>query len=443
MDDDHNLRHLQVVSAVAKYGGVHRAAERINLSQPAISQAVNGVERAVGEILFDRVANGMVPTDAGRIFARRIDQALGYLKSGRQSSAPRRAAKASAAPLQDRPPTTVQLRALIEVIERGGYAQAARHLGIAQPSVYRAIRDLERVSRRTLFQSSPSGASPTADALLLARWANLAFREISMGLDELRELRGLRNGSLIIGALPVIRTLILPAAVTRLLAQYPDAKIEIVGSTYAELLNHLQDGRADLIVGALRHPAPANNLHQEELFREPLSVVVRSGHPLLAGGPPDLARLAALEWIAPHEATPSRASFAEFFRKRGYRPPQRIIECSCFITMRDLLIRTDRAALLSASQIHYEARAGELAIAVPALPGTERAIGICTRLGWSPTKVQSAFLSLLREVAREVTRADFPADFNDARRAPRPIQRVNSKARVPAPLSSEPIRRSV
>lgn len=400
MESAHNFRHLQVIAAVAKYGGVHRAAERINLSQPAISQAIAGVERAVGEALFDRVANGMIPTQAGRCFAKRIDQALDYLRIGGQAIAPRKPGRGNASPLRARPPTTVQLRALIEVIERGGYAPAARHLGITQPSIHRAIRDLEQVATRKLFQPSPFGAAPTSEALILSRWANLAFREISLGLDELSELRGLRNGSLNIGALPLIRTSVLPAAVTRLLAQYPDARIKIIDGAYPELLNHLQHGRIDLIVGALRHPAPAADLCQEELFQEPLSIVVRAGHPLLSSSTPDPGQLVTLEWIAPHEATPARANFAEFFRRHGYPMPKRIIECSSFITMRDLLVRSDRAALLSASQIHYEALAGELAIAVDALPGTERPIGICTRLGWSPTKVQSSFLSLVRELAR-------------------------------------------
>jgi DNA-binding transcriptional LysR family regulator len=121
----------------------------------------------------------------------------------------------------------------------------------------------------------------------------------------------------------------------------------------------------------------------------------------LRTGALDPAALAKLAWIAPHILTPAGAHFAAFFRKHGLPLPRRIIECSSFITMRDLLVRSDRAALLSASQIENDALSEELAIAVAEVPGTERPIGVCRRADWSPTRMQAQFLSLIRTVALE------------------------------------------
>jgi len=397
MDQVGSFRHLHVVAAVAQFGGVRRAAAEINLSQPAISQAIMGVEQAIGESLFDRTAQGMFPTAAGHLFAKRIDRAIGYLKSGAQEIVAK-GGRETQAPLIDRLATTVQLRALIEVVEHGGYAPAARRLGVTQPNIYRALRDLEKITRRKLVQPSPLGAKPTPDGLVLARWASLAFREVELGLDELRERRGLRDGSIIIGTLPFARTWILPAAVTSLLNQHPDAKIKIIDGSYAELLNRLQHGRIDFILGALRFPASSSDLRQEELFKEPLSIIVRAGHPILKQSTADPAKMLSLDWIAPNELTPARGLFTAFFRRHGLPLPERIIECSSLVATRGLLMRSDRAALLSASQIRYEAEAGQLAVAIAALPDTERAIGICTRSDWSPTKLQAELLSLVRTV---------------------------------------------
>src|SRR5665213_345924 len=347
MNKPQNFRHLKVVAAVVRYGGVRKAAERINLSQPATSAAISGVEAAIGETLFDRLPQGMVPTKAGELFAQRINRAIGYLQSGAHAIAARRATRGWNTPLLERSATTVQLRALIEVAEHGGYAQAARHLGVTEPNIHRAIRDLEKVAGRKLFQPSPFGAAPTVEGLILARRASLAFREIDQGLDELRELRGMRNGSIVIGSLPLLRTTLLPIAVTRLLTDHPDAQVRIVDGSYDELLHRLQHGHIDLILGALRIPAPANDLRQEELFQEPLSLAVRSGHPILKSGTIDTKMLADLDWIAPSVLTPAGAQFAAFFRRHGFPLPKRVIECSSFITTRDLLVRGDRAALLS------------------------------------------------------------------------------------------------
>lgn len=395
-----SFRHLQVVAAVARYGSVRNATTKVNLSQPAVSQAVSSVERSIGEALFDRSARGMFPTEAGKLFARRIDRAIDYLKSGAQAISAH-TTRRTPSPLLERLATTIQLRALIEVIEHGGYAPAARHLGVTQPNVHRAVSDLEKVAGSPLFRPSRFGATPTPEALVLARCTNLAFREIDLALEEMRELRGLQDGSVVIGALPLLRTQILPIAVTRLLSRYPDATVNIVEAPYSEQLNRLRHGRIDLLLGALRNPPPSADLHQEELFQEPLSIVVRTGHPLLKSRALSPANLVKLEWIAPHALTPAGAHFSSFFRRHGLPLPHRIIECSSFITTRDLLVRSDRAALLSASQIHYEMLAGELEIAVAKVPGTERPIGVCTRTDWSPTNIQSYFLSLVRAIAQE------------------------------------------
>ena len=396
-----SFRHLQVVAAVAQSGGVRGATTRVNLSQPAVSQAVLSVERAIGEALFDRSARGMFPTEAGKLFARRIDRAIGYLKSATQAMAANRAARRSGERLLDRLATTIQLRSLVEVIEHGGYAPAARHLGVTQPNVHRAIGQLEKLTGSPLFQASRFGATPTPDALVLARCTRLAFREIDVGLEELRELRGLQDGSVVIGALPLLRTRILPIAVTRLLSRYPDANVTIVEAPYGEQLNRLHHGRIDLLIGALRNLPPNSDLQNEELFQEPLSVVVRAGHPLLRDESPSPADLVELEWIAPPAQTPAGVHFASFFHRHDLPLPRRIIECGSFVITRDLLIRSDRAALLSTSQIHHEMLADELKIAVAKIPGTERPIGVCTRTDWSPTRIQSHFLLLVRTTAGE------------------------------------------
>ncbi len=234
------------------------------------------------------------------------------MKSATQAIAANKAARGSGELLLDRLATTMQLRSLVEVIEHGGYAPAARHLGVTQPNVHRAIGQLEKLAGSPLFQASRFGATPTPDALVLARCTSLAFREIDVGMEEMRELRGLQNGSVVIGALPLLRTRILPIAVTRLLSQYPDANVTIVEAPYPEQLNRLRHGRIDLLIGALRNLPPNSELQQEELFQEPLSVVVRAGHPLLHDAVPSPTHLVELEWIAPPAQTPAGMHFASF-----------------------------------------------------------------------------------------------------------------------------------
>ncbi len=80
-----DISALQAFLAVAESGSFSRAAEKIYLTQPAISKRIAALEKQIGARLFDRIGRGIRLTDAGEallIRARAVLKELEDVKRG-------------------------------------------------------------------------------------------------------------------------------------------------------------------------------------------------------------------------------------------------------------------------------------------------------------------------------------------------------------------------
>jgi DNA-binding transcriptional LysR family regulator len=77
---DFDLNLLVVFDAVITEGGISRAADRLGLSQPAVSNAIARLRKATGDRLFVRMANGMAPTPYALRIAGPVRQALATIR---------------------------------------------------------------------------------------------------------------------------------------------------------------------------------------------------------------------------------------------------------------------------------------------------------------------------------------------------------------------------
>ena len=83
------FRHLQVLVKLAEIGSMRRAAEAVNMTQPAISQLVSELEKLMETDLFFRHAKGVEPTEATKELLPIAYRILGALEDGAESVANR------------------------------------------------------------------------------------------------------------------------------------------------------------------------------------------------------------------------------------------------------------------------------------------------------------------------------------------------------------------
>ena len=106
-----NIRHFVAFAATVRHGSVTRAARAINLTQPALTQAIARLEADLGCLLFERGAGGMTATEPALLLAPRAEAAIEHIGSPRV--------------------TGTQLRAFLALARAGSYAGAAQDTGLS------------------------------------------------------------------------------------------------------------------------------------------------------------------------------------------------------------------------------------------------------------------------------------------------------------------------
>jgi LysR family transcriptional regulator, regulator for genes of the gallate degradation pathway len=391
-----NLRHIRLFVACAETGSLTSAAAILGITQPAASQALRRLEELLDTNLVER--NGMVLTGEGKLALQRFRRLCDLIHHA-CSPTPRTATGINETRL-----TWPHLRAITAFAEHGSFSAAARMQEQSEPAIQRAARDTEAVMGFALFENSGRNIRLTTAGLSAARWFSLALSEFDSLHDELLETRNHYAGRISIGTLPLTRTFLVPDVIAGLASRYPLARFEIVEGSYEVLIDDLERGRIDILVGALRKNLISKTLQQEPLFDFELGIVGRADHPLTQRNEITPDQLADYPWVVARRGTPSRETFnAMAATFPAEKPARQSVETGSLNAIRGVLLKSDHLALLSRHQIRYELEAGFLAAMDYPLPDSRRPVGITMRRHWLPTALQAEFLALLKEHSAELS----------------------------------------
>lgn len=401
------IRQAKIFLAVADSLCVTRAAVLLDRSQASVTKSLQELEQQLGVTLFDRSSKGVSLTAFGKCLlphAREAAEAFSAAGEYLASHSVRRGAHAAAIGRMD--VSDRWLDAFLAVAEHQDLATAAEHLGVTSAAISLSLRKLDKAAGASLFESTPQAVVPSASGRLLLQYVKLARSHLRHACDELAGMQGAHVGRIVIGTLPFVRTIIVPRAITSLLESHPQFDVATVEGPYEDLVAALRCGDIDLMVGALRGDAADRDLLEERVLDDNLSIVARAGHPLGKCGTLNWPDLLSYNWILPRRGTPTRELFERAVSLRGLKVPPHVVETSSLVTLRGLLLESDRITILSRHQVLIEEQCGLLAVLNFELHGTARPIGITIRRRGSMSPAAALLAQEIRCAAAASARGD-------------------------------------
>src|SRR5690606_689195 len=117
------------------------------------------------------------------------------------------------------------LRACLAVVDGGGFAAASDKVGLSQPAMHRAVRELEDLLQKKLVERRGRGVHVNFAGRRFARHARLAVHELQAAFSDLGIDPG--NTTINVSTTPLTRAFLMPEAMATRVAQKDPAGFRV------------------------------------------------------------------------------------------------------------------------------------------------------------------------------------------------------------------------
>ena len=221
----------------------------------------------------------------------------------------------------------MQLRhiiAMVAVADSGSLRAAAKRLGVSQPALTKAIREIETLMGVSLLQKTVQGTIPTdAGRIFLVR-ARSIVEEMQRAKEEMSHLAGVQAGSVTVG-LSVGAALLSGRAIQTFMRTHPNVQVRVIEGLFDQLVSGVRQGRLDFSVGGLPAAEIEERLHFDILFQNRIVPAVRHGHPLANAR--SFADLVDSDWALTTDDPTYIAHLAKHFSALGLPAPRIRLRC--------------------------------------------------------------------------------------------------------------------
>ena len=234
---------------------------------------------------------------------------------------------------------------LLAALERTGQLSAAAvQLSISQPAASRLLGEVERIAGAALYRRHARGIVFTEAGRHLAILAQRMLGDLDEASREIEEMDAGRRGFVSIGAvtgaalehvLPVLRQ-------TRV--THPRINANVVVDTSDKLAPLMLSDQLDFYIGRIPGDLDRSAFAADPIGPEPVSLIVREGHPLTRRAEPSLAECVEFDWVLQPLGGLMRQTVENYLIDRRIPLPARVISTSSTLMTLALIAQSNAIA---------------------------------------------------------------------------------------------------
>ena len=285
------------------------------------------------------------------------------------------------------------LRLFAAVARHRSFSRAAEALHISQPAVSKTVREFElQIGERLLERGIPGGVGLTAAGARLMQHANALFAAEAAAEQELAERRGLRAGSLSIGASTTIATYLLAPVLSAFHQSHPQVALALASANTADIVTRLLARELDvaLVEGPVDDPA----ITVTPWRTDEMALIAAPFHRLAMAAPIAPADLSTEVMLLREPGSGTREVVLDALRRAGITPGQ-LLEIEGTETEKQLVASGFGVAIVSKAAARDQIALGRLQVVAVQGFSLHRTLSRLDLPGRQPSSAAAAFGRLL------------------------------------------------
>ena len=173
-------------------------------------------------------------------------------------------------------PNLRQIEAVLAVAEAGNFSRAAESIGMTQPGISQAVREVEILLNLRLFDRTTRRVELTAAGCIFCDGARKSLSALDSAVAGAQDQSTLRAGFLRLAAPPFLAATVLPHVLADFQSLHPGLVLELLDTTTAQILERVATYQADLGLGTF---PPGNTLGRRVVLHDEMMAFSRDARP--------------------------------------------------------------------------------------------------------------------------------------------------------------------